>query len=159
MGPNQGIAKLEVFSMLTGEVYIQWTSSSKGSGLQNFPVIAMHLGYTALGIWGNYDHKTSMELSEPNIFLFHTDFGNHTVMEYTSQGSVIAIDMVNTPYSLPGLDLAHDDFDGKESSVVQTDVYIISASKLGHATIPNRGGECLAFKIPVQSRPMPPLII
>ena len=75
LGQNQGVAKLEVFSMLTGEIFIEW-SSKKGMGFENFPVMAMHLGYTALGTWGN----SNPENGGNNIFLFHTDFGNQTLM-------------------------------------------------------------------------------
>eukprot|EP00505_MAST-04D_sp_SCG-Rhode-Island_P001715 Stramenopile-MAST_4_protein_1715 len=148
MGPNQGVAKLEVFSMLTGQVFVEWTST-KGAGYQNFPVMAMHLGYTALATWGN-DNLAD----EPNIMLFHTDFGNTTVMEYTAKGSVMAIDMVYTPYALPPVQA--DDQIGHNRSTL-ADVYLVAAAKLEHASVPGIGGQCLAFKIPVAARPRPRL--
>ena len=135
--------------MLTGQVFVEWTST-KGAGNQNFPVMAMHLGYTALATWGN-DNLAD----EPNIMLFHTDTGNATVMEYTAKGSVMAIDMVYTPYALPPLQA--DDQTGNDRSAASADVYLVAAAKLEHASIPGIGGRCLAFKIPVQVRPPPPL--
>ena len=128
MGLNQGIAKLEVFSMLTGQVYVSWTSNNGGS-LENFPVMAMHLGYTALGLWGNRAAAT-----QPNIYLFHIDSGNEPVAEYSSTGSVMAIDLVYAPYALPPLNgrhqLAKNDQEAK--------VFLIAAGKLEHATVLGR---------------------
>ena len=148
MGLNQGIAKLEVFSMLTGQVYVSWTSNNGGS-LENFPVMAMHLGYTALGLWGNRAAAT-----QPNIYLFHIDSGNEPVAEYSSTGSVMAIDLVYAPYALPPLNgrhqLAKNDQEAK--------VFLIAAGKLEHATVLGRGGRCLAFSIPVPARPPPPVL-
>jgi hypothetical protein len=159
LGANQGIAKLEVFSMLTGEIFVEWTSTNKGMGYENFPIVAMHLGYVALGTWGN-----SNPANEANIFLFHTDTGNTTVMEYSSKGSIMAIDMIYAPYSLPPLVTARKSphindakikYDNPSES--QAYVYLIAAGKLTHANIPSIGGQCTAFKIPVTARPPPPL--
>jgi|EP00945_MAST-04E_sp_MAST-4E-sp1_P002069 hypothetical protein len=146
LGANQGVAKLEVFSMLTGKVFVSWTSK-KGNGLENFPVMAMHLGYTALGTWGN-----SIHASEPNVLLFHIAEGDKPVMEYVSQGSVMAVDLIYAPYALPPLNGQQ----GKLSKHDQATVFLIAAGKQEHATVEGRGGQCMAFEIPVKARPPPP---
>ena len=147
MGGNQGIAKLEVFSMLTGQVYVSWTSNNEGS-LENFPVMAMHLGYTALGLWGN-----RAAAKQPNIYLFHIDSGDEPVVEYSSTGSVMAIDLVYTPYALPPLGGRHELVKNDQ----EAKVFLIAAGKLEHATVSGRGGRCLAFSIPVPLKPPPPI--
>lgn len=138
MGPNQGIAKLEVFSMLTGQVFVSWTSK-RGNGLENFPVMAMHFGYTALGLWGN----TARSI-QPNILLFHINSGNTPVIEYSSTGSIMAIDLVYTPYALPPLKGP-----GQLTKNNQAKVFVIAAGKIEHATMVGKGGRCLAFSVPV----------
>ena len=133
MGSNQGVAKVVVMSMINGKVYVDWTSN-KGAGYENFPVMAMHLGYTVLGLWGNGNSAS------PTILLFHNDLGNSTLMEYVSSGSVMAVDIVYTPFDAPSL-----------LSTVTSSVHIIAGSKLEHATIPGIGGQCLVFQVPVNS--------
>ena len=145
MGVNQGVAKLDIFSMLTGKVFVSWTSK-KGNGLENFPVMAMHLGYTAMGTWGN-----SIHVSEPNLFLFHIS-SDKPVMEYVSQGSVMAVDLIYAPYALPPSNGQR----GQSSTKDQATVFLIAAGKREHATEPGRGGQCMAFNISVKSRPPPP---
>ena len=167
LGQNQGVAKLEVFSMLTGEIFIEW-SSKKGMGFENFPVMAMHLGYTALGTWGN----SNPENGANNIFLFHTDFGNQTLMEYNSKGSIMAIDMMYTPYSLPPLPQVSNNSNliasqrktntnhsshNRKGEEEEAFVYLIAAGKFEHATVQGKGGQCIAFRVPVKFRPPPPL--
>ena len=146
LGNNQGIAKLDIFSMLTGKVFVSWTSK-KGNGLENFPVMAMHLGYTIVGTWGN-----SMHASEPNVLLFHIS-SDKPVMEYVSQGSVMAVDLIYAPYALPPSSL--NEQHGQRSANDQATVFLIAAGKQEHATVEGRGGQCMAFEIPVKARPPP----
>ena len=146
LGNNQGIAKLDIFSMLTGKVFVSWTSK-KGNGLENFPVMAMHLGYTVVGTWGN-----SMHASEPNVLLFHIS-SDKPVMEYVSQGSVMAVDLIYAPYALPPSSL--NEQHGQRSANDQATVFLIAAGKQEHATVEGRGGQCMAFEIPVKARPPP----
>ena len=124
------------------------TSNNEGS-LENFPVMAMHLGYTALGLWG----KPEAAAKQPNIYLFHIDSGDEPVAEYKSTGSVMAIDLVYAPYALPPLDGRHELVKNDQ----EAKVFLIAAGKLEHATVIGRGGRCLAFSIPVPFKAAPPI--
>ena len=145
MGDNQGVAKVDIFSMITGKVFVSWTSK-KGNGLENFPVMAMHLGYIAVATWGNSFHA-----SEPNLLLFHIS-SDKPVMEYILHGSVMAVDLIYSPYALP----PSNGQSGQSSTNDQATVFLIAAGKQEHATVAGRGGRCMAFHIPVKSRPPPP---
>ena len=144
LGSHQGVAKLTVMSMLTGQVFVEWTASTKGAGFENFPVMAMHLGYTALGLWGN-----GGATGDPNVLLFHTDRGNKTVMEYSAKGSVMAIDMVHTPFASPSR------WHHQSSTSSPASVHLIVAAKLEHANVAGKGGQCVAFCVPVETRASP----
>ena len=144
LGSHQGVAKLTVMSMLTGHVFVEWTSNDKGAGYENFPVMAMHLGFTALGLWGN-TNPASSGTHAPNVLLFHTDSGNRTVMEYAAKGSVMAIDLMHRSESTAG--------EGQQTRHNLAAVYLIAAAKLEHANVPGKGGQCVAFHVPVESTP------
>ena len=141
MGSNQGIAKMVIMSMITGELFVEWTSE-KGMGYQNFPVMAMHLGYTALGLWGNGDRAA------PTVLLFHVDRGNTTLMKYATSGSVMAIDMVYTPYTLLPSPAYTAAAATKGAAEAAPTVHVIAGSKLEHATMRGRGGQCVVFQVP-----------
>ena len=149
LGSHQGVAKLTVMSMLSGHVFVEWTSSSKGAGYENFPVMAMHRGFTALGLWGN----TNPASGAPNVLLFHSDSGNSTVMEYAAKGSVMAIDIVYVPPHelLPTKETAP--VGGRRTRDALAAVYLIAAAKLEHANVVGKGGQCVAFRVPVKARP------
>eukprot|EP00949_MAST-11_sp_MAST-11-sp1_P001877 g1877.t1 len=142
MGVNQGIAKLEVFSMITGQVFVNWTSK-KGQGLENFPVMAMHLGYTALGTWGN-----TAKAAAPTLYLFHISEGSNPVMEYVSRGSVMAVDILSNTSTLEG--------DSQDRDAGEAAVFVVAAGKQEHATMEGRGGQCVALKVPVKDTQKPP---
>ena len=147
LGPHQGLAKVTVMSMLSGRVFVDWTSSSKGAGYENFPVMAMHLGYTALGLWGNTNHANGA----PNVLLFHLDSGNSTVMEYSAKGSVMAIDLVYTPHVLPPTKEIAQGV-GRETRDALAAVYLIAAAKLEHANVVKRRAMC-CLSVPVKAKP------
>ena len=66
-------------------------------------------------------------------------------MEYSTKGSVMAIDLMYEPHAPPP---ARAIAAGCEEHAV----YLIAAAKLEHANVPGKGGECLTFRVPVKAR-------
>ena len=144
-------AAVTVHSMLTQKQFVTWMSPVSVKGQTPPLALAFDLGYLVVGTWGSATGNV------PTVVVFSITSATASVplLQYTTQGSVFAVDLVVDPYKMPPLSLSREGLGGGRQLAQGCDggnvdvVYVSAVGKAVQANTRGDGGEAVMFRLEV----------